>query len=231
MAGSRLTVTWVVFGALCAACATASRATVPVNRPAVAESIAASPQEGACTPANLDAPSSDPQELLDRGAAHRAAGSLDSAFAYFGAALQLRDTSQARELCLLLQRSPLLRGRRSVSADATFVRDVRQLVRATPAGEAGARQIASAEEAMEVLEAMLTHRKADIEVQASRPGIRVEFRRWFHRNDPVAQWEVVYSDTTVRRPAVSYQFRYRTSASQDTVITLPCANGCRMLIP
>jgi hypothetical protein len=188
--------------------------------------------DSACTAANLDTPSQSAQELQERGTTFHQAGTRDSAYAYYADALQLQSPSKAADLCRMLNRSPLLRLRRTLEEQNAFVQDVRNVIRATPAGERGARQITSPEEAMAVLEAMLSHRKANIEVRASRPGMRVEYRRWLSRNDTTVLWESVYSNTIIRRPAMAYRFKFRMpGAVQDTIIDLPCANNCRVPLP
>ena len=157
------------------------------------------------------------------------AGQMDSAFAYYGRALEAQDTTRRAAMLRLLDGSPVVAPRRNLPAEVAFVRDVRALVAATPAGAASAARIETAEEAMAALEALLAHRQSRIEVRHPTRGFPVAYRRWLYRDDPSVLWSPLQSDTAVTVPAAAYQFRYRPAgAARDTIVTLPCANGCRV---
>jgi tetratricopeptide (TPR) repeat protein len=171
----------------------------------------------------------DARLLAARGREFEARGQLDSAYAYYGQALEMDDSSHGVAMDRLLASSPLLQQRRSLPAEVLFVREVRGLLAATPAGATRAAEIGSAEEAMAALEGLLAHREAVIEVRYPTSGFQVSYRRWLYRNDPAVLWAPLASDTTVRVQAAAYQFRFRLpGADRDTTLTLPCANGCRV---
>ena len=129
----------------------------------------------------------------------------------------------------LLSTSPVLEQRRSLPAEVVFVRDVRALVARTPSGAAAAARIETADQAMAALEGLLATRQARLQVTHPTRGFTVAYRRWLYRDDPAVLWAPLQADTVVSVPAAAYQFRYRVAgADRDTIVTLPCANGCRV---
>jgi hypothetical protein len=139
-----------------------------------------------------------------------------------------QDSTQA-EMLRLLTTSPVLEQRRSLPAEVAFVRDVRALAARTPEWGAAAGRIETAEQAMAALEGLLASRSARIQVTHPTRGFTVQYRRWLYRDDPAVLWTPLQADTTVLVPAAAYQFRYRVAGTdRDTIVTLPCANGCRV---
>jgi hypothetical protein len=165
-------------------------------------------------------------ELLARGAAYQRSGQADSALAFYGHALQAQDAAAADTLCLLLLNTPVVHPSRGVDAEAGFTATVVRVLSRIPNTQSLTSQIHSAEDAMRVLEALLAHRRAQLVIKYSPPGLRVDFRRWMYRDEPNVLWETVFSDTVLTRPAAAYQFRYRRRDGRTVIVTEQCWNNC-----
>ncbi len=165
------------------------------------------------------------------GRAYHHLGERDSALGQFGEAIALRrDTAATREIVTLLNTSPLLEPTRSVMREASYVRDARSVLAATPGGAALAAEVTSAAEAVAALDALSAARTATLKVTAPQP-LEVLYRRWAYRNTR-APWIRVTTDTSVLVPAVTYQIKYADPATQrDTTVDWPCADGCVVRLP
>jgi hypothetical protein len=97
-------------------------------------------------------------------------------------------------------------------------------------GTADRQQLAGwSERALLWVESMLDNRRATLSVRHSPPGFHVQYIRWRDRGDARVIWTSVYSDTSVTVTAAAYRFRYRDSQTgRDTVVDVPCADGCRV---
>lgn len=165
--------------------------------------------------------------LRARAEEYRLAGERDSALALYGHVMQLEKPEIADSLCELLLNSPVLQPSRGIDAEAAFTASVTRSVSTIPNAAGLVGDVRSAQRAMATLEQLLAHRRANIIVKHSPPGLKVEFRRWLYRNDSTVLWETVFSDTTLTRQAAAYQFRYRDSRSPRVVlVNLPCWNNC-----
>jgi tetratricopeptide (TPR) repeat protein len=165
------------------------------------------------------------------GRAYQRLGQRDSALGQFGEAIALRrDTAATREIVTLLTTSPLLEPSRSVLREASYVRDARSVVAATPGGAALAAEVTSAADAVAALDALSAARRATLKVTAPQP-LEVLYRRWAYRNTR-APWIRVTTDTSLLVPAVTYQIKYADPATQrDTTVDWPCADGCVIRLP
>jgi hypothetical protein len=89
--------------------------------------------------------------------------------------------------------------------------------------------VRSADFALLWVESRLGGRRAPLRVRHSTPGFHVQYIRWRDRHDRRVIWSSVYSDTTISVSAAAYRFRYRDpQTGRDTVVDLPCADGCRV---
>jgi hypothetical protein len=89
--------------------------------------------------------------------------------------------------------------------------------------------VQSADFALLWVESRLGGRRAPLRVRHSSPGFHVQYIRWRDRHDRRVIWSSVYSDTTISVSAAAYRFRYRDpQTGRDTVVDLPCADGCRV---
>jgi hypothetical protein len=85
----------------------------------------------------------------------------------------------------------------------------------------------SADIALYLIEELLADRNATIQVRHSPPGFHVQYIRWRNRSDRRVIWADAYSDTAITVSAAAYRFRYRDpQTARDTVVDLPCADGC-----
>jgi hypothetical protein len=147
-------------------------------------------------------------------------------------AAALQDTSLLANVARLIRTSPVLDPSLSLAREAVFVEEVRGLLRRLPDGEEYAESIESVDQAMEVLESLSEERIATIRLSSGQPGFPVGLRRWSYRKSKTIPWAPLRADTAVRRPAVMYQFRYRPpGARRDTVVDVPCADGCDVRLP
>jgi hypothetical protein len=168
----------------------------------------------------------------DAGRAYSALGQRDYAGTQFRRALALQDTSVMREVSRLIRTSPVLEPSRSLAQEAAFIRDVRALLRRFPDGAQYAPSVRSVNDAMAVLEAISEQRMATIKVLSPQRGFSVNLRRWSYRDSRTIPWTPVRADTSLRLPAVTYQFRYRLpGTSRDTIVDVPCADGCDVRFP
>jgi hypothetical protein len=165
-------------------------------------------------------------------AASESPATVPSAIAELGPSV-LQDTSFVRELRRLIRTSPVLRPSRDLVTDQRFVREVRTLLLSARADSSAVAAIDSAEEAMAALEAISAQHTAAIHVYSPTNGFRVGMRRLSYRGSRTIPWIPLRTDTTVYKEAVAYQFRYRPrpDARRDTIITVPCADDCDVLVP
>jgi hypothetical protein len=173
----------------------------------------------------------------DAAAAYRNAGLALSrtgadtaALVYYGRAVELENPVASHQVRVLLEASPVYDpAGRGVAEEARFVGAVNRLL-ATVSPEA--ERVTSADDAQLALENLAASGLAPITIRCDSGSVDVQFRRWtYARRQPNALWDRATTDTTVHRQPAAYDFRYRIrGTSRDTTITLPCADGCALVI-
>jgi hypothetical protein len=131
---------------------------------------------------------------------------------------------------VLLARSPLYDpANRGAPDEARFIGSVNQLLAAV---SPGARPAASAAEAQVALENLARSSLAPITLRRAGASVDVQFRRsTYAQRQPGALWERAATDTTLHRQPAAYDFKYRLPGhDKDTVVTMPCADGCTLVI-
>lgn len=161
-------------------------------------------------------------------------GARDSALAWLGQALTLRDTSEINSIDALLRSSPVLRSGRSIRDEERFVTGVRQLLarirgRPTPPDE-----VPTAEAALIVLEELNGHRETLIVVQSPVADLEFSYRRWIYREqDTPERWTTRTATTRFSAARQTYDFRYIHPDTGDVdEFPVHCADSpCVVRIP
>lgn len=149
-----------------------------------------------------------------------------------GGAPPAQDTTVAGRAAFLLNASPVFDPSRSMEREAAFIRAVRDLLLRANVSDSVAAQVDSTDEATLILETLLEGRITTIRVTSPIRDFRVEVRPWRYRTSTTVPWSTVRADTSIRRPAAGYQFRYRPpGAARDTVVDEPCADPCDVHLP
>jgi hypothetical protein len=164
------------------------------------------------------------------GLAQSSVGADSAALEYYGRAVELENPAASHQVRLLLATSPLYDpASRGFADEARFVGAVNRLLAAVgPAAD----PVTSAADAQLALENLAASSLAPITLQHEGGSVDVQFRRsTYARRQPEALWERAETDTTLRRQPAAYDFKYRLpGASTDTTITIPCADGCTLVI-
>jgi tetratricopeptide (TPR) repeat protein len=141
--------------------------------------------------------------------AYERIGERDSALAYAGRALEVRDRTAAARVDSLLSASPLIRPTLGLPGEAQFVQAVRDLLadvrgRPTPEGE-----VPSTEAAHAVLDALNAGRETLIVVKTTYPAFVFGFRRYALRDsDDPETWATSTAATSFHASRQWYQFQY-----------------------
>jgi hypothetical protein len=164
------------------------------------------------------------------GLAQSRAGADSTALEYYGRAVELENPAASHQVRLLMATSPLYDpASRGFPDEARFVGAVNQLLAAvSPAAD----KVTSAADAQLALEHLAKSSLAPITLQRAGASVDVQFRRsTYALRQPNALWERAKTDTTLHRQPAAYDFKYRLPGEdKDTMITIPCADGCTLVI-
>lgn len=167
------------------------------------------------------------------GHAYGRAGARDSALAWTGRSLELRDTARTASIDALLASTPLLRPTRTVADEERFVTGVRRLLAEIRGHPTPDDEIPDAEAAHLALEALNAQRDTWIDVQTALP-FEFGIRRWIHRNsDSPETWETRTASTRFRARRQGYQFRYvHPETRRVETLDVVCADSpCVVRLP
>jgi hypothetical protein len=158
------------------------------------------------------------------------AGADTAALGYYGRAVELENPVASHQVRVLLEASPVYDpAGRGLPEEARFVGAVNQLLATVSPAAA---KVTTADDAQVALESLAASSLAPITIQCDSGSMDVQFRRsTYARRQPNALWDRAKTDTTVRRQPAAYDFKYRIRGTiRDTTITLPCADGCVLVI-
>jgi tetratricopeptide (TPR) repeat protein len=164
------------------------------------------------------------------GMALSRAGADSAALEYYGRAVELENPTASHQVRVLLETSPVYGpAGRGVADEARFVGAVNQLLTTV---SPDADQVTTADDAHMALENLAKSSMAPITIKCDSGSVDVQFRRsTYARRQPGALWGRATTDTTLHRQPAAYDFRYRIRGTdRDTTVTIPCADGCTLVI-
>ncbi len=172
------------------------------------------------------------ESLREAGRIHEALGAEEQAMGLYGRAILVEDPEAADRFVALIDRTPVTRPTLSLEREASFIAAVRRMVQAAAGTSEHGERITSAEEAMDVVEALAAFLTAPIQLVSDGGPVSVQYRRWKHRRSTTVPWNTIQTDTTVSGTPAWYQFRYPIQgAGRDTVVDISCADGCLVKVP